>query len=696
MKKIFKVKKSSLYASVDYTKAIETLKFLGYELKKTLLPPISIESGAVCFFDPYSREVRLPFCESFPKCNAEPFALSVSTNQGYRVALAGLKFTSKRAFCWKKALLNEKDVIKIDNGEIGSYTVGSGYCSFADYVTERNYVSFVREFNKDFHPLDPVVAGGISSVTYNFNGGSIPVFYSGWGEGTYACYIGIDEDGKPCALVCDFMMVQHPKRRSDGEYLTFEFEVSAEEQYVYNPALSESENNQAKWTMVINTAGVTQDELFNAYARRGYSLHNLNRKEEALLDYLAAIDIGEKLEKERGNKYRTWTLYENAGAILLESGREYEAEKLFAGAKNSSDTFYAGAYLNLINIYIRRKDYESALKIADEMVCDRPADAVAYMRRAEIHVARADYEKAIEDLDVLIYTYKMADNIIEKAECLSMLGKLDQALKALDEYIYEAKADEFYFTTRASLNFKLGNFNDAYGELLKAIDSNPDYLPALEMLIELDSLTFNVYNQVKWATKYIDARPDSEFGYSVRIDAHMRSGNYDYALDDCVKLVNNVSSAAKYRKKLVVSAVHTKNRSQYKKSLKYLRKTDNAYYLNALGVYHMIKGRLLRAERYLTSAIMADEDEYNEEFLFDLFDCYTRLANYEKASECIDKLEKLSPDVGAMFTRKIILYKAKGDTLEVERIKQGYIEKYLSCTTDEAILKQLNVLVSKM
>ncbi len=660
--------------------------YCGYKLERVDCEPIELSTGEVCFFDPYSPSGGKPFTVKLVAGEYRPFMLLVSTSNGKRVALAGLDGGfAQSSYEWRLALTDERDILKLRNpSEIVGAVIGSGFGALCDKKELDEFIKLVKDGEETFHPLDGAVnMDGSCAQVCCVKGIKLPVFNTGWGEGTYKAFIGFDESETPTGIVCDFAMVEYPPQKCT-ETVEFEFDVDAEELYEPDPKKSDAENSIIKYTGVIESADSDAAALFNAYSRRGYSYHTSGKFDVALCDYLKAIEVGRAQIEETNFLAHAWSLYDNAASICRESGKTEEALRLYEEAKNFSDTFYSGAYSGLIDIYRDRKEYRRALVVADEMAAVRPTDPTAYLKRSEIYMACEEYEKAVSDLDVLIGTFKLNECILDKAMCLTFLGRHKEALEVLDTYLLEGRASEVYYDIRAEICLADNNFSAAYNAARKAFDVNPDYPAALEKLIALDSFLLNFKNVVKWATRYIEGRPRTEYGYLVRAESYFKMGEYADSVYDYTYLIQHINDTPQYRCMLVRAALAGGNKNLAKKYMKQLRKIDDAYYIFAAGFMLLAEKKYSRAERYIASALALKEDDA---IISSLIDCFTESGDYEKADAAVKKYAELA-DGEEAFLKHAKIACLRG--VSRETLEREYIARFLGGCTDEGLLEKVN------
>jgi tetratricopeptide (TPR) repeat protein len=672
---------------------LETKKLFGFALSYTELEKIPVASGAVCVFDAYEHAGVKPFLQKFPAGDCTPYALSVQTSLGERIAFAGLKFSDKPAKVWKLALFDEHDVIKLaqESDSVVS-AVNSGIVCVGDFVAMREYDALVKSSIDDYHVMDMAVSfDGNTAFVYRIGGApALGVFSSGWGDGSYPAYIGLDENGSPVNIICDFNMIEYPKpAEKPSKTLSFAFDINIEQIYRNDPRLSVDENNIAKWSFVIeNESEVDNLTLYKAYSRRGNSYHNIGKLEAALADYYKALAIAEQSEKSGDFRTREWTLYDNAGAINKELGNTAEAKRLFEKARSVGDSFYSGAYLNLIDLYAEEKNYEKALSVAAEMVRDRPGDPNAYMKSAELYAALENYEKAIENYDVLIDRFAWQEGILEKVSCLLMMSRYDEALESLEAYAVENKTNEFYYYNLGFLEYKRRNYRRSYESLLKAFEYNSEFLPTVHLLIEIDDLMMNNQMLVKWADKYVELRPQSEFGYNVRAGALLKTRNAAAAVKDIEYIIDNISDAPVYARALVCAHLQNRDFSRAQKAVKRLRRQGVApdVYNDAAGLVYTAKGKFAKAEKHLTAALDAAE---TEEHFSDLCALYTACGDRQKAAAVLERFQNEFPSSDRYIACAAALALKTGDSDRFNSLVNDYVSAALPALDDPEMLKNI-------
>lgn len=145
-----------------------------------------------------------------------PLTLLIATiKDDERVAFAFVRFNAQPVVQWELATKPGQDRSTLKAGQIFGYGVDSGTGAFADAKAIAAIVDdpeamqrFVDDCGDEMqkcyrHTRSWAVAEG--------EFGSIAAFSSGYGDGFYASYFGLDASGAPAALVTDFGICDWPR-----------------------------------------------------------------------------------------------------------------------------------------------------------------------------------------------------------------------------------------------------------------------------------------------------------------------------------------------------------------------------------------------------------------------------------------------------------------------------------------------------
>ena len=601
MKKVIKIPKSRITAPIDFGKVMAERSACGVKLSYTEYDFMLLGSGKIVMFDGYSGVHKYAPFDVECGLLAFPFFCGCMTDGGERVAYAGLRFNEDKAVEWKPLIKKDKLVKLVTQADAASIPIPSGVCCFADEDGYKQYYSHIRD---EFQPLAGlIVLDGQTHAAVELYGKRYAVFSSGWGDGRYKCYAGLTADGRVTAIIADFGMIGYGK--VDDTPIDVEIETDGADLFVYDPAKTETENNIARWTMIIDNA-TDPSERLRAYSRRGYAYHYMHNVDRALSDYLAAIKTAKSVT-DRGELSRAWSVYDNAAEIFCARNDYGSAIQLMTDALGVNDTLYAGAFVRLIDLYQMEKRSDMALSIAARMRDIRPDDPVAHMKYAECCVSVMDYSGAAAAYDLLATQFRLYENLFDEASCFIELGDYEKAVNALDRHPAKENYEQYWYY-RAYIEFKAHRLRTALSLAEKSYELDKEYMPALYLLIDIEQLLNEYYAVARYAEEYKKIRPDNEYGYSVCAEAHLMLGNFsECALNYCY-LYDVIKNDDKYAALAAVICTKTGEAKRSAAFLKKLRRKKSAYYSGAMYAIHIGKSPT-RAVTFRTDGYKAGEDD---------------------------------------------------------------------------------------
>ena len=151
-------------------------------------------------------------------------------NSGDRYAIAQLEFNNLRAEKWVLAVRDGEDINELtEEGDFFGFPVDAGLRGFFDIQSGVEYLKFQDDFMKsnpngniydDFFAMefkksakdqnDPNDYGNWVNFKLPNSDLNITMFQSGYGDGMYPAYWGIDKNGEITSLVIDFFVVLLP------------------------------------------------------------------------------------------------------------------------------------------------------------------------------------------------------------------------------------------------------------------------------------------------------------------------------------------------------------------------------------------------------------------------------------------------------------------------------------------------------
>lgn len=165
---------------------------------------LTLPSGEIIASDAFAGTLAQPLARRVAP-GSYPVSISLIRENGQTwesVAAARVDFAAAQPVSWELALLPGQDISTLKPGEIFGYAVDSGTGSFASPSSARsltykldNEQGYVDEMIRasDVHSSTGSWASLIPNPTI---GDNIVIFASGYGDGVYASYWGLDQRGQ--------------------------------------------------------------------------------------------------------------------------------------------------------------------------------------------------------------------------------------------------------------------------------------------------------------------------------------------------------------------------------------------------------------------------------------------------------------------------------------------------------------------
>lgn len=191
----------------------------------------SVPSGKILVRDPlvFLRRSEQPYFTEVPK-GIFPLTIAVVEieKHHYRYAAARLKFTEQKAVSHTEALIGFENLDNLNEGDFFGFGVDAGLATIVDELTKEAYCNFAEkwhkenpngniyddffagEFAKSYQNQPDFQRGGGDWINFKIPGTelSVPMFQSGFGDGQYPVYFGLDEQGNICDLVIQFIDIE--------------------------------------------------------------------------------------------------------------------------------------------------------------------------------------------------------------------------------------------------------------------------------------------------------------------------------------------------------------------------------------------------------------------------------------------------------------------------------------------------------
>lgn len=173
---------------------------------------LPVPSGRIVATDPVSMRATA-FTTAFPH-GRFPVELAIARFNGdRRVAFARILFSSQPVKRWELALTPGQKPLAIRDSTYYGFSVDAGTALFIDaehieplgkqLTTEAAYE---RLFVKSFELL-PDNKAYRTGFLYAAQSDTLAAFETGWGDGSYATYVGFDSQNRPCRLLTDFQVI---------------------------------------------------------------------------------------------------------------------------------------------------------------------------------------------------------------------------------------------------------------------------------------------------------------------------------------------------------------------------------------------------------------------------------------------------------------------------------------------------------
>jgi len=178
----------------------------GIEIGKLAVP-----SGRVVACDPFLCDRIEAFGRRVPAGKFPVQLAMAKLPNDERVAFARILFADRPAVRWEMALRPGQTLQDLKPGYIHGYGVDTGTGSFMDAATRTSYLAATADEAATMRLVDALnnaPSGSRAWLLRPYGHANVAMFSSGWGDGFYASYFGLDSAGRVVALVTDFGVVE--------------------------------------------------------------------------------------------------------------------------------------------------------------------------------------------------------------------------------------------------------------------------------------------------------------------------------------------------------------------------------------------------------------------------------------------------------------------------------------------------------
>ena len=209
----------SIFESAYFDQARTQVDSIVISFYAVSIGDLHIESGKIIACDPIVMKDAEPFDQRFPIGEFPVQLVIAKIGSDERVAFSRIYFSNHPVAKWEFALPKGKKQIPLAGNDFYGYGVDGGKGIFIDSAANAN---FTELRNNDEELWETVFVDEAARnyrntwdfLLYPFRSHNLSCFSTGFGDGTYATYVGYDASGKICRLPTDFGLVPWWKRRN--------------------------------------------------------------------------------------------------------------------------------------------------------------------------------------------------------------------------------------------------------------------------------------------------------------------------------------------------------------------------------------------------------------------------------------------------------------------------------------------------
>lgn len=188
---------------------------------------VELTSGRIVAADPLAQPDRAALAKTVP-VGEYPVRLYEAFG---RVAAASMRFADGKPDHWELATVPGQDVGTLKDDEIFGYPVDAGLGGYMDADTlaligQREEQVQAQKPDSDVNYYDDVVASeldankGVYALHRPIAGkkGNVAIFWSGWGDGFYPVFWGLDKNEHPLVLLTDFQVTENADGRREPNH----------------------------------------------------------------------------------------------------------------------------------------------------------------------------------------------------------------------------------------------------------------------------------------------------------------------------------------------------------------------------------------------------------------------------------------------------------------------------------------------
>ena len=225
--------KETLACSVDLNTYFELPEIEGKSLTVMNIGPCTVPSGKLMVFDPLvyiGVQGNAPYYKTVPvgTYDTEVAVIKADGTDCNRYASVRLRFSENRPVKFYEALVGRENILEVEEDYFFGFPVDAGLGCICDAEVYKAFCEWSEKWNKE-HPdgnhyddyFEPLFAENYKKYPeYQREGGDwlnwqipgteyrVPIFQSGFGDGFYPVYWGVDSSGEICQIVIQFINIE--------------------------------------------------------------------------------------------------------------------------------------------------------------------------------------------------------------------------------------------------------------------------------------------------------------------------------------------------------------------------------------------------------------------------------------------------------------------------------------------------------
>lgn len=185
---------------------------------------VELTSGRIVASDPLVGPDHPAFVRTVPPGD---YPVTLYQASG-RIAAASMRFAEGKPVRWELAMIPGQDINSLKGDEFFGYPVDAGLGCYMDadtyaLIQEREKQVQAEKSSSDINYYDDVLATELQANNDDYalhrpisgKRGNVAVFSSGWGDGFYPVFWGLDGSGRPLVLFTDFGVIENADGRRE-------------------------------------------------------------------------------------------------------------------------------------------------------------------------------------------------------------------------------------------------------------------------------------------------------------------------------------------------------------------------------------------------------------------------------------------------------------------------------------------------